>query len=117
MRILQATALACISAHELLLYSLTNFQLLLLHTFEDDPKHARLLSLDTLDDVLYIGDDAGRLRLYRVQGETLVKMRELTLEMPVEWIQIFSKRLLVSGKGRLKCLSLEGETQLNQYNV
>jgi hypothetical protein len=47
----------------------------------------------------------------------LVKLREFALEMPVEGLQVFSKRVLACGKGRLKCLSLEGETLLNQYNV
>jgi hypothetical protein len=37
--------------------------------------------------------------------------------MPIESLQIFGKRVLASGKGRVKCLSLEGETLLNQYNA
>lgn len=44
-------------------------------------------------------------------------MREFCLEMPIDGLQVFSKRMLVYGKGRMKCLTLEGETLLNQYNV
>ncbi len=37
--------------------------------------------------------------------------------MPIESLQIFSKRILTYGKGRLKCMSLEGEVLVNQYNI
>jgi hypothetical protein len=119
MRLYQKNAVACISAQEFLLYSLESFQLLLLHAFdEEQTKHSsRLLNFETYEDLVYIGDEAGKLRVYRPQGEALTKLREFELEMPIESLQIFSKRLLVCGKGRMKCLTLEGETVLNQYNV
>ena len=62
--------IACISNQELLLYSLDNYQLLLLHNFEEEQgKHpSRILALDTNEDVIFLGDEAGKLRLYRPQG-------------------------------------------------
>lgn len=37
--------------------------------------------------------------------------------MPIEGLQVFAGRILAWGKGRMKCMSIEGDVLLNAYNV
>lgn len=73
--------------------------------------------METSDDLVYIGDEGGMIRIYRVNDDRLMKVREIAMEMPVETLTVWGKRLLAYGKGRMKCMSLDGETLLNQYNI
>lgn len=75
-----AKFIACISLHEFIMYSLEDFELTAHENFEAESVANRninrsLLSLAVAEELIYIGAHDGTLRIFKLVGDSLQKMR------------------------------------------
>ncbi len=55
------------------------------------------------------------LKIYRLRDEKLEKVKEINPEIPIERLLVSNGKILVNGKGVVKCITLDGNFLSTYY--